>query len=313
MTTKLPEHLLENIEKKFRALDQKTETHLEGLLWAKPITYWDYIQTDALLNLQIQRTTLPDEMVFIMYHQVNELLFKMILWEIQQLCHTEKPETTFFTERLMRISRYFDMLTTSFDIMGDGMEVDQYMKFRNTLTPASGFQSAQYRMIEFASTDLINLIDYRFRATIDRNTPYEHAFDHLYWQAAGKDYATGKKSFLLLEFERKYKAEFLRHMEEYNTINIWQKFKQLPDQDQKNAELIKAMRHLDHTINVTWVMGHLNAARKYIDSGKGSGEATGGSDWKKYMHPKYQRRIFFPALWNEQELLHWGEESSVTV
>jgi tryptophan 2,3-dioxygenase len=88
----------------------------------------------------------------------------------------------------MRISRYFDMLTTSFDIMGDGMEVDQYMKFRNTLTPASGFQSAQYRLIEFSSTDLINLIDYRFRATIDRNTPYSHAFEHFYWQAAGKDY-----------------------------------------------------------------------------------------------------------------------------
>ena len=45
----------------------------------------------------------------------------------------------------MRITRYFDMLTTSFDIMGDGMEVEQYMKFRNTLTPASGFQSAQYQ------------------------------------------------------------------------------------------------------------------------------------------------------------------------
>jgi tryptophan 2,3-dioxygenase len=56
-----------------------------------------------------------------------------------------KPLQPFFTERLMRISRYFDMLTTSFDIMGDGMEVEQYMKFRNTLTPASGFQSAQYR------------------------------------------------------------------------------------------------------------------------------------------------------------------------
>jgi tryptophan 2,3-dioxygenase len=61
----------------------------------------------------------------------------------------------------MRISRYFDMLTTF--IMEDGMEVDQYMKFRNTLTPASGFQSAQYRLIEFSSTDLINLIDNRFR------------------------------------------------------------------------------------------------------------------------------------------------------
>lgn len=301
------EAILEALEQKFDAINQKTETHLEGLLWSKPITYWDYIQTDALLNLQTQRTVLPDEMVFIMYHQVNELLFKMILWEINQLCHTDKPKTDFFTEKLRRISRYFDMLTTSFDIMGDGMEVEQYMKFRNTLTPASGFQSAQYRFIEFSSTDLINLIDYRFRASIDRTTPYSHAFEHLYWQAAGKDYQTGEKSFLILEFERKYREEFLRYMEEYNTINIWQKFKQLPEAAQKDSELVKAMRHYDHTINITWVMGHLNAAKKYIDSGKGSGEATGGSDWKKYMHPKYQRRIFFPELWSEEELKNWGE------
>jgi len=300
--------LIEKLEKKFDAINQKTETHLEGLLWSKPITYWDYIQTDALLNLQTQRTTLPDEMVFIMYHQVNELLFKMILWEINQVTTCELPKTSFFTERLMRISRYFDMLTTSFDIMGDGMEVDQYMKFRNTLTPASGFQSAQYRLIEFASTDLINLIDFRFRATIDRNTPYSHAFEHLYWQAAGKDYRSGEKSFLILEFERKYKAEFLRNMEEYNTTNIWQKFKSLPEADQKNTDLISAMRHYDKTVNITWVMGHLNAAKKYIESGHGNGEATGGSDWKKYMHPKYQRRIFFPELWNEEELKNWGED-----
>ena len=170
--------ILEALEQKFNAINQKTETHLEGLLWSKPITYWDYIQTDALLNLQTQRTVFPDEMVFIMYHQVNELLFKMILWEINQLCHTNKPKTDFFTEKLRRISRYFDMLTTSFDIMGDGMEVEQYLKFRNTLTPASGFQSAQYRFIEFSSTDLINLIDYRFRVNIDRETPYSHAFEH---------------------------------------------------------------------------------------------------------------------------------------
>ncbi|AWH84295.1 tryptophan 2,3-dioxygenase [Flavobacterium album] len=298
---------LNEIDKKFQAINQKTETHLEGLLWSKPITYWDYINTDALLNLQIQRTTLPDEMVFIMYHQINELLFKMILWEVEQLCHNEAPSTSFFTEKLMRISRYFDMLTTSFDIMGDGMQVEQYMKFRNTLTPASGFQSAQYRLIEFASTDLINLIDYRFRATIDRNTPYEHAFEHLYWQAAGKDYKTGEKSFLLAEFERKYKGEFLRFMEEYNTINIWKKFRQLPEDAQKDSMLIKAMRHYDYTVNVTWVMGHLNTAKKYIESVSGPQEATGGSDWKKYMHPKYQRRIFFPELWSEEELKSWGE------
>lgn len=308
----ISDEILHNLEEKFRAIDQKTETHLEGLLWAKPITYWDYIQTDALLNLQVQRTTLPDEMVFIMYHQVNELLFKMILWEIEQVCHSASLTTKFFTERLMRISRYFDLLTNSFDIMGDGMEVEQYMKFRNTLTPASGFQSAQYRLIEFASTDLINLIDYRFRATIDRNTPYSHAFEHLYWQAAGKDYQTGRKSTLINNFEKKYKDHFLRFMEEYNTINLWRKFSELPENDRLDPELRAAMRHYDHTVNVKWVMGHLNAARKYIDSGHGDGEATGGSDWKKYMHPKFQRRIFFPELWSEEELKNWGEEKSVT-
>ena len=74
------QHMLNAIDERFRSINQKTETHLEALQYSKPITYWDYIHTDALLNLQIQRTTLPDEMVFIMYHQVNELLFKMIFF-----------------------------------------------------------------------------------------------------------------------------------------------------------------------------------------------------------------------------------------
>jgi tryptophan 2,3-dioxygenase len=296
--------LLQQLEEKFEALGQNTDTHLEGLLWAKPITYWDYIQPDALLNLQVQRTNLPDEMIFIIYHQVNELLFKMILWEIDQVSRAEDMTAAFFTLKLERISRYFDMLSTSFDIMGDGMEVAQYQKFRTTLTPASGFQSAQYRLIEFASTELINLIDYRFRATIDRNTPYEHAYDHLYWQAAGKDHATGEKSTLIQLFEAKYKDLFLRKMEYYNTTNFWTKFKSLPGDVQADEKLIAAMRHYDYTVNISWVMSHYHAAGKYL----GKAEATGGSDWRKYMHPRYQRRIFFPDLWSKEEMEKWGED-----
>jgi tryptophan 2,3-dioxygenase len=297
------EELIKRLDEKYNAIGQNTDVHLEGLVHANPITYWDYILPEALLGLQIQRTTCPDEMVFIMYHQINELLFKMILWEIDQVSNNENIDAAFFTEKLRRISRYFDMLSTSFDIMGDGMELEQYMKFRNTLTPASGFQSAQYRMIEFASTELINLIDFRFRATIDRNTSYTHAFEHLYWQAAGKDYTTGKKNTLLVNFEKKYKQMFLDKMEGYNSSNLWTRFKQLPTEIKQDAELIKAMRHYDYTVNVTWVMAHYHAAAKYI----GGGEATGGSDWRKYMLPKYQRRIFFPELWSEEELKNWGE------
>jgi tryptophan 2,3-dioxygenase len=302
--------LLEQLEKKFNAIDQDLDTHLEGLLYGEPITYWDYIQTDALLNLQIQRTNQPDEMVFIMYHQINELLFKMILWEIEQVAHKEVVSASFFSEKLMRISRYFDMLSSSFTIMREETEVAQYMKFRTTLTPASGFQSAQYRKIEFASTDLINLIDARFRETIDRNTPYEHALEHLYWQAAGKNYETGKKSYLLKSFEEKYKNEFIAFTQEYNTINLYAKFKELPKEVKEAPILRSAMRHYDYTVNITWVMAHYNAAKYYLSGGNSNEtvEATGGSEWTKYMHPKYQRRIFFPEVWTEQELNDWGKD-----
>jgi len=298
--------IYDDLKKKYEAIGQDVDVHLRGLLHSKPITYWDYIQTDALLGLQTQRTNQPDEMVFIMYHQINELLFKMILWEIEQVADKDELTPDFFAERLNRVSRYFDMLSSSFTIMGDGMEVEQYMKFRDTLTPASGFQSAQYRMIEFASTELINLIDIRFRDTIDRDTPFSHAFDHLYWQAAGKDHKTGEKSALLTNFENRYMEDFITFMKKYNTVNLWSKFKSLPTASQEDSKLVNAMRHYDHTVNVLWVMAHLDAAKKYLNSGKKSAEATGGSDWQKYMHPKYQKRIFFPELWNKEELENWG-------
>ena len=92
-------------------------------------------------------------------------------------------------------------------------------------------------------------------------------------------------------------------MEDYNTTNLWTKFKQLPDDVKSDSALVAAMRHYDYTVNVTWVMAHYNAAGKYL----GNAAATGGSDWQKYMHPKYQRRIFFPELWSEEELKNWGE------
>jgi tryptophan 2,3-dioxygenase len=296
------EELLKAIDEKYAAMGQNPDVHLSGLLHAEPITYWDYIQVEALLGLQIKRTNLPDEMVFIMYHQINELLFKMVLWEIGQV---QEPglTTAKFAMHLDRISRYFDMLSQSFSIMGDGMEKEQYMKFRDTLTPASGFQSAQYRLIEFASTDIINLVDRRYRDGMDVSN-VENAFEHLYWQAAGKNHHTGQKSALLGNFEKKYKAEFLNTIQKNRNLNLWHLYNQLPEAERNDQTLVNAMRHYDYTVNVTWVMAHLNAARKYL----GNAEATGGSDWQKYMHPKYQKRIFFPGLWSTAELENWGAD-----
>lgn len=81
-------------------MGQNVDVHLTGLLYAEPTKYWDYIQVEALLGLQAQKTTLKDEMVFIMYHQINELLFKMILWEIEQISEIENISTEKFAKHL---------------------------------------------------------------------------------------------------------------------------------------------------------------------------------------------------------------------
>ena len=145
--------------------------------------------------------------------------------------------------------------------------------------------------------------------SINRNTPFKHAFEHLYWQAAGKDHKTGEKSTLIKLFEEKYMDTFIRFMKDYNTRNLWTTYKNLPSDEKNDLNLINSMRHYDHTVNVLWVMEHYNAAGKYLESGEKSAEATGGSEWQKYMHPSYQKRIFFPDLWTAKEIEDWGKQN----
>src|SRR5690606_21189626 len=148
--------ILKALSEKYTTLGENTETYLNGLLQAKPITYWDYIQVDTLLTLQKTRTDFKDEEIFVMYHQVTELTLKMMIHEIKQLSEGENLSEEIWLTKLDRLKRYTRMLITSFDIMKDGMSYEDYNIFRATLTPASGFQSAQFRILELYSTRLEN-------------------------------------------------------------------------------------------------------------------------------------------------------------
>lgn len=300
--------LIEQINARYEGLGENPDAYFSGMRYANPVSYWDYCEVDTLLALQKPKTYLPDENVFIMYHQVNELLFKMILSEIEQIANAENIGLDFFVARLGRVNRYFDVLISSFAIMKYGMEVDQYMKFRDALTPASGFQSVQYRLIEIACTDLNNLLDARYRHRADEFKSLEDKIDNLYWQAAGKDHKTGDKSLMLKMFEEKYGKTMLDFASEYEYKNIRAVYQSLSEEDKKAPKLIKAMKSLDDKINIKWTMTHYRTAEHYLESSGEPVAATGGSPWKKYMHPKYQKRIFFPELWSEDELAVWGHE-----
>jgi len=300
--------LIKDINTKYQDLGENPDPYLSGLGYTNPTNYWDYCEVDTLLTLQKPKTFLQDENVFIMYHQVNELLFKMILSEIEQVSNEDSITLDFFIGKLGRINRYFDVLISSFAIMKYGMDVDQYMKFRDALTPASGFQSVQYRKIEIGCTDLNNLLDARYKHKADEIIGLQSKIDHLYWQAAGKNYKTGAKSLMLSMFEEKYGKELLATAKKYEHTNLRAVYNSLNETDKKSPKLIKAMKALDNKINIKWTMTHYRTAEHYLESSGKPVAATGGSPWKKYMHPKYQKRIFFPELWSEEELDTWGHE-----
>ena len=149
-----PDDILQRLEKlndKYVGMGQSLSSYLDGLLLSNYITYWDYTQVDTLLTLQHPKTDFPDETIFIIYHQITELYFKLAMHEFNQVAHNgrnilpnghdlgwkDKLDVNFFIARLGRINRYFEALTKSFDIMVDGMEPAQFLSFRMALLPAS--------------------------------------------------------------------------------------------------------------------------------------------------------------------------------
>lgn len=298
---------LELLNEKYSALGQDLLSYLDGLLYADTVKYWDYIELDTLLSLQKPRTQFPDEHIFIIYHQITELYFQLALKEFEQLADKDTIDEKFFIDRVSRINRYFDALVTSFDIMSKGMDQKQFMQFRMSLLPASGFQSAQYRFIEMYSTDFINLVAKDHREQYNSSSSIEEMYEHIYWKAGATELATGKKTLTLIQFEERYQDEFISLAKECVQRNLWRVYKRLSSEEQ-NSEKVKAvLRHNDVNVNINWPLAHYKSAVRYLNKDSADIAATGGTNWQKYLPPRFQKRIFYPELWSEQEKEDWGK------
>ncbi len=121
-------------------------------------TYWDYIRVEELTDLQAglaqqDRELTNDEHLFIVAHQVHELWFKLVIRELESACELFNrdpvPETSLAAAArgLRRVCRIFRLATEHFSLL-ETMTTRDYLDFRDKLTPASGFQSAQFREIE---------------------------------------------------------------------------------------------------------------------------------------------------------------------
>jgi tryptophan 2,3-dioxygenase len=295
------------LKEKYDAMGQDLVSYLDGLLYADYLTYWDYIHLDTLLSLQNPRTPFPDEQIFIMYHQITELYFKLCLHELEQIAERD-VDAAFIAARLERVNRYFINLTHSFEVMVDGMEQEQFLKYRMSLLPASGFQSAQYRMIEMYATDFRYLVDKDHRERLQTsNASLKEQFEHIYWKAGATELKSGKKTLTLKQFEAKYSIQLLELAQRNVLHNVYAKFRELEKRSEDLTVLKEKMRHFDVLVNVNWPLMHYKSAVRYLQRNPADIAATGGTNWQKYLPPRFQRRIFYPELWSEQEKEEWGK------
>jgi len=299
---------ISKLEEKYKDSGQDLSSYLDGLLHQRYLTYWDYIHLDTLLSLQVPRTHFPDEEIFIMYHQITELYFKLILHEQKQLVDDKSGNLDFFIEKLKRINSYYTVLISSFSVMIKGMEREQFLQYRMALLPASGFQSAQFRMIEIYATPLENLVHVSERDKYSSESKIEELYEHIYWKKGATDVTTGEKTLTLKQFEYRYTPRLIRIAKQVKNATIYHKYLSLPSDLKKNKSLVEALKTLDINANINWQLMHMGSAHRYLRRESGDVEATGGTNWKEYLPPCFQKIVFFPELYSNQELNNWGKQ-----
>ena len=295
------------LQEKYAASGQELLDFLDGLLEADYLTYWDYIRLDSLLSLQQPRTSHHDEPIFIMYHQITELYFKLVLHELEPLVAAEHAEQEGLTEAIRRCNRYFAALEHSFGVMIDGMDRKQFLRFRMALIPASGFQSGQYRMIELASTKLNNLVHLERRHELTTETNIDLLLENVYWLRGATLEKDGQKTLTLQQFELKYGEDFRKRAQKSQGRTISEQAEQWHSTGELSDVLANELRSFDQYVNVLWPLQHYRSAVRYLAKQPADARATGGTNWQKYLPPRFQKRIFFPYLWTASEKEEWGK------
>lgn len=135
------------MDKKDLAYSNEKEIHTD---FKKKMTYGEYLNLDMILNSQQRRSGHHDEMLFIIIHQVSELWLKLIRHETKAAIEAIQQNTYQESFKMLaRVSRIQSQIIQAWDVLST-LTPAEYMEFRDTLGNASGFQSYQYRLIEFA-------------------------------------------------------------------------------------------------------------------------------------------------------------------
>jgi tryptophan 2,3-dioxygenase len=243
------------------------------------ITYADYLKLPELLSAQQPLSTLHDEMLFIVIHQTKELWIKQMLHELElAIALVGQDHFAPAYKALSRVSRIQSVMTLSWDVLATLTPVD-YLKFRDVLGTSSGFQSAQFRELEFrlGIKDPAYLVHYpegseareRLQAALDSDSLRDSAMAAL--ERAGFDLG-----------DRSVEAAAAAWLNVYRDADRWFELYQLAE---KLVDLDDAL--------AMWRHKHVLTVERIIGNKRG----TGGSAGASYLRSTLDKRIF-PELWS---------------
>ncbi|MGM0554852.1 MAG: tryptophan 2,3-dioxygenase [Myxococcota bacterium] len=262
----------------------------------KPLAYGSYLKVPQLLDLQTLRSEpkAHDELLFIIIHQAYELWFKLVIFELDSVRELMEDDDVYEASRLLqRVLKIEELLVQQIHIL-ETMTPRDFLSFRAALKPASGFQSAQFREVEFLSgmkegghvmksMQMLDEEKERLQKRLDepsiRVTYYEMLKDKGYDVVVPQD------------------GEPLDEEEEQRTLDALHEIYAAPEEHFHIYQLSESLVAHDQNI-LMWRFHHVRVVERLI----GTKHGTGGSPGVKYLNSTLSKRAY-PLLWQVRGML----------
>lgn len=256
---------------------------------AAPMSYSDYLHLDQLLSAQSILSESPDELLFIIQHQTSELWMKLAIHEASSACEAireDRLEPAF--KMLTRVARIFEQLNSAWDVLRT-MTPSEYTRFRGALGQSSGFQSWQYRAIEFlaGNRNLAMLKPHadrveasaKLEATLARPSLYDEALQLLARQGFDIGADAGRTDWRQTRDENEA------------VLAAWKAVYAEPERHWMLYELAEKLVDFEDYFR-RWRFNHVTTVERIIGLKKGTG-GTGGVSYLRRM----LEVVLFPELW----------------
>lgn len=254
------------------------------------MSYGDYLKIDQILNAQHLRSDAHDEMLFIIQHQTSELWMKLALHEVaaaREALKTDSLQPAF--KMLSRVARIFEQLNNAWDVLRT-MTPSEYTRFRDDLGQSSGFQSHQYRLIEYTigNRNGAMLRPHKHRADILAVLESELARPSLYDEALRLIARAGiavPKAVLTRDTSK-------THQPDDGVMAAWRTIYQAPETHWELYELAEKLVDFEDYFR-RWRFNHVTTVERVIGFKRG----TGGTSGVAYLRRMLEVELF-PELWH---------------